>query len=968
MTKITRQIFLLTCCLLSLWTTRSVAQNITCPPNIDWEMGDTTGWIGQVGGPDANTGPYGTLPGGVITTGIIYPNKTTITTPVTGFLPGRFTITNTSMPNDQYGAFPVVSPLGGGHAIKIGDDIVNNAAERVQYAFTVPSNNNNYSIDFLYAVVLFDGGSGHAANQQPRFSVSVLDATTGQSVKNGCYDLNFVASSTIPGFYNSTVNQDFKCKGWTVHTLNLSGLAGMNIIVDVVAGGCSLGGHWGYGYFDVLACKEFKVDLDSCNLDKGGVRMHGPNGYMTYQWWDQNFNTLVATGQYVSFQPITATPQKYNLILIPYPSVSSCPDTIKTVDIANININKIDSTCMKVGTSVQLDANIYGGSGPLTYLWSERYPQGSLSCTGCPIPTVTPTTTNFYTVKVSDTSGCKRTEIMGMGVNDNTIKAKDNFVLCRPGYTELDADGGGPPPLTPVPCDTISTAYCTTPIKLDLATQYRQQFGNKFDTSTLNNPFAGQYSSAHAQFLINKKDMYAYGIRYGSISGLGFEMADSGTGVYKNFKLSLGCTKQTTLSGALNAGVIPMFTTASYKPKIGWNDFAFSKAYTWDTAQNLIVDVCWQQSANSTPAIALVVNTGNGDAIVAYTRAVNGNVCNTSVPQGINYYTGRPSMRIDYCKSSQAPFPYTWTPGTFLQDSTIKTPAAYLNHTTKYYVTTTGESGCQGLDSVTVTVPVHDYKFFPRDTSICYGARYGMFASGTPASVQWYEVDSVTGTFSAATSLICEGCTDPNTFQYPQAMPKHNTLYAVEYKDQYGCLDTFFSHVEVRPLPIVKILTHDTTIRYGQSIQLLVSGAYMYSWSPISSLTNPNLANPYVSPTEPTTFYVWGLADDGCRNIDSVKINIDYRDNLFVPTAFTPNGDGKNDVFRVSNITFQKLEEFRVFNRWGQEIFSTNDPKKGWDGSWKGVPQDMGVYQYLIRVAYPDGFVETYKGDVTLIR
>jgi gliding motility-associated-like protein len=97
-------------------------------------------------------------------------------------------------------------------------------------------------------------------------------------------------------------------------------------------------------------------------------------------------------------------------------------------------------------------------------------------------------------------------------------------------------------------------------------------------------------------------------------------------------------------------------------------------------------------------------------------------------------------------------------------------------------------------------------------------------------------------------------------------------------------------------------------------------------------------------------------------------VDIDYRANLFVPTAFTPNGDGKNDIFKVSNITFQRLQEFRVFNRWGHEIFSTNDIKSGWTGSWKGQPQDMGVYQYIIKVAYPDGIIETYKGNITLVR
>ena len=86
-----------------------------------------------------------------------------------------------------------------------------------------------------------------------------------------------------------------------------------------------------------------------------------------------------------------------------------------------------------------------------------------------------------------------------------------------------------------------------------------------------------------------------------------------------------------------------------------------------------------------------------------------------------------------------------------------------------------------------------------------------------------------------------------------------------------------------------------------------------------------------------------------------------------MPTAFTPNGDGKNDVFRISNVTFEKVLEFHVFNRWGQEMFFATD-NSGWDGTWHNVAQDIGVYEYLIRVASPDGTIQTFKGDVTLLR
>ncbi len=89
---------------------------------------------------------------------------------------------------------------------------------------------------------------------------------------------------------------------------------------------------------------------------------------------------------------------------------------------------------------------------------------------------------------------------------------------------------------------------------------------------------------------------------------------------------------------------------------------------------------------------------------------------------------------------------------------------------------------------------------------------------------------------------------------------------------------------------------------------------------------------------------------------------------LLIPNAFSPNNDGQNDVFKICNITNEKLIDFKVFNRWGTILFRTTDPKQGWDGFSKGQLQPVGVYGYVIRIGYPDGYVETYKGTVTLIR
>jgi gliding motility-associated-like protein len=187
--------------------------------------------------------------------------------------------------------------------------------------------------------------------------------------------------------------------------------------------------------------------------------------------------------------------------------------------------------------------------------------------------------------------------------------------------------------------------------------------------------------------------------------------------------------------------------------------------------------------------------------------------------------------------------------------------------------------------------------------------------------------------------------------------------------DQYNCSDTLSQTIVVNPLPVVDA-GDDVTIYFGEQTQLAAgtNKGIIYAWEPPAGLNYNNVPNPIASPAQSTTYMVTVIDENQCRNTDSVTVFVRSDIPVIIPSAFSPNGDGRNDVFRVGNTSFHRLQEFRVFNRWGQEIFSTTDPKKGWDGTFKGVPQETGVYNYIIRVSYPDGRVETFKGNVTLVR
>ena len=218
--------------------------------------------------------------------------------------------------------------------------------------------------------------------------------------------------------------------------------------------------------------------------------------------------------------------------------------------------------------------------------------------------------------------------------------------------------------------------------------------------------------------------------------------------------------------------------------------------------------------------------------------------------------------------------------------------------------------------------------------------------------------------WSPATGLSCSDC--PSPF----ASPLSTTLYSVVIADQYGCGDTLDINLTVHPLPGVRIFPHDTTVVYGQPLQLyaLATSARQYYWTPAAGLDNSISANPIATPQVTTEYVVIVTDTNNCRGSDTSLVLVNTNVPVSIPTGFTPNGDGRNDFFGVFNLSFQRVIEFRVFNRWGEEVFSTQDSRTMWDGTYKGEPQPIGTYQYLIRITWPDGRAERYKGDVTLIR
>jgi gliding motility-associated-like protein len=232
-------------------------------------------------------------------------------------------------------------------------------------------------------------------------------------------------------------------------------------------------------------------------------------------------------------------------------------------------------------------------------------------------------------------------------------------------------------------------------------------------------------------------------------------------------------------------------------------------------------------------------------------------------------------------------------------------------------------------------------------------------------------------TLDGKIKVSSNGGTPPYLFQWANGTFS-NTLkdvgngnYFIIVKDAHQCIDSmtvslFTPEVKLNAGSDRYIGPNESTILHAE---VSPQGSYSYLWSPNSQLNANN--TPYVtaSPHKPTRYTVSVTSSTGCVYKDSVVVKVRFDENLLIYNAFTPNNDGQNDVFtlkKYSDLFF--LEHMNIFNRWGKEVYSTNDINQGWDGTWNGQPQEIGSYMYEISVKDFDGQPHVFKGNVSLLR
>ncbi|MFT5600549.1 MAG: gliding motility-associated-like protein [Flavobacteriales bacterium] len=392
-----------------------------------------------------------------------------------------------------------------------------------------------------------------------------------------------------------------------------------------------------------------------------------------------------------------------------------------------------------------------------------------------------------------------------------------------------------------------------------------------------------------------------------------------------------------------------------------------SITYTWTPTNDLSSDTISNPFAN--PGI-----TTN------YQLLISNGVCTDTVTQSVIVNTPILNVGNDttLCDNSQVvtltansmgtSTNYQWSSSNQFLD-TLNSPitdnsiTVSPNQTTTYFVEI-NNNGCYTNDSVMVDIASGQLILSPFEV-ICEGDSALITATNLSAS------ETFTFDWSPDSDILSGDGTDSIWVN-----PTSAQMFYMNAISSIGCTieDSVFIGVDNLPSLAISVTANPDTIYAGNFSQLnaLPSG-YSYIWTPSLSLNDNTLQSPTATPDFTTTYSVTISGSGGSNCLKEGEVTVFVKEvvcgqpDVFVPNAFTPNSDGKNDVLRVrgNNIEFTL---FRVYDRWGELVFETNDQSIGWDGTFKEKDCDPAVFVYYLDGVCIDGEEFLMKGNVSLIR
>ncbi len=318
---------------------------------------------------------------------------------------------------------------------------------------------------------------------------------------------------------------------------------------------------------------------------------------------------------------------------------------------------------------------------------------------------------------------------------------------------------------------------------------------------------------------------------------------------------------------------------------------------------------------------------------------------------------------------------YSWSPSLGLSSTTAPTTTVTATDTVVYTLTVTGQCFTNYTDTVQIfpvicgppvggfILPQHEICRYScvtfTDTSIY-----------EPLSYLWVFEGGIPDSSTAKNPTVCYNVESANA----PTLVTGRYLITQIVTNILGEKDTVIDSIKVNISPIANINNNlsITTVELGTSASLNAtssSGATSYSWTPSAGITCPTCATIEIAPQTNTYYVLTAKNGLGCIDYDTIYVQVKkVCGDVFIPTAFSPNGDGVNEEACVKNNNCIRSMVFSIYNRWGEKVFGSEDPKLGWNGVFKGQDQDAGVFVYYFDAVLTDNTTISQKGTITLVR
>ncbi len=287
--------------------------------------------------------------------------------------------------------------------------------------------------------------------------------------------------------------------------------------------------------------------------------------------------------------------------------------------------------------------------------------------------------------------------------------------------------------------------------------------------------------------------------------------------------------------------------------------------------------------------------------------------------------------------------------------STLKNPVQFFNpglHVVKLVVKSS--AGCQGDTAFRsyITNPKPDIAFTAENGCVKQDIRFTATTGNAISAWVWNYGDGVVGSAQ-------------NTqYAYSIAGTYTVSLYAIATT---GCIsDTIRKDIVISSTQA--FAGNDVVAAAGQPVQLQAAGGQNYQWSPPDGLSDPGIGNPVAINYANRTYTLKASSAQGCESTDQITIRIFKGPDIYVPNAFSPNGDGRNDLLRAFPVGISKFAWFAVYNRYGETVFYTSNAAYGWNGFFQNKQQPQGAYTWMVSATDYTGKPMFKKGMVVLIR